>query len=334
MPKTTAKATPHAFGELSPIAKLKAEIDLLTHCSGDVVYRLRYDTMRYDYISPSVSQLLGYTPEELLRLNMRSLILETRIVSDNMRAVQSYATLEENRKRGEVHNWQADYLMKTKDGRKIWVCDISRPWFDERGAIIGSLGSLRDITDRIQAEQKIRDELLRGAGADALTGLANRQTFWGRLEGETRRIRRTHGDLGLLLIEVDQFHKVADGYGKDMANAVLAGIARLILAALRDIDIAACLGGEEFGIVLPETSGDGAAKVAARIRDAIARHTFFAGSHNNPIGCTVSIGVAATRFGQNIDAAQLYKLADMRLFIAKHGGESQISAEEMAGNLH
>ena len=334
MPKRAAKAIPAVSRKLSQVAKLKAEIDLLTRCSGETVYRLRYDTMRYDYISPSVQQLLGYTAEELLRINMRSLIEETRIVNDGMRAVQSYIGLEETRKRGEVRKWQADYLMKTKDGRQIWVSDVSLPWFDERGAIIGSVGSLRDITERILAEQKIREELLHLIDSDTLTGLANRQTFWARLEEETRRIRRTHGDLGLLLIDVDHFHKVTDAYGQEMGDAVLAGISKLIIGALRDIDVAARLGGQEFGVILPETASEGAAKVAARIRDAVARHTFFAGSHNKPVGCTVSMGVVGTHFGQNTDAAYLYKLADTRLFIAKHSGESQISADEMVGNVH
>jgi diguanylate cyclase (GGDEF)-like protein/PAS domain S-box-containing protein len=334
MPKRTVKAISDAFKGLSPIAKLKAEIELLTKGSEETVYRLRYDTMRYDYISPSVAQLLGYTAEEFLSLNMRSLIVETRMVGDGLRAVQSYSVLEESRKRGEVKKWQADYLMKTKDGRQIWISDISHPWFDSRGAIIGSIGSLRDISERIAAEHKIREELLRLTGADTLTGLSNRQTFWAKLEDETRRIRRSHGDLGLLLIEIDQFHKVSDAYGQEMSDAVLAGIARLIQGTLREIDLASRLNGEEFGVVLPETTTEGAAKVAERIRDAIARHTFFAGSHNKPVGCTVSIGVAGTRFGQKTDAAHLYKLADMRLYIAKHAGESQISAEEVAGNVH
>jgi diguanylate cyclase (GGDEF)-like protein len=224
--------------------------------------------------------------------------------------------------------------MKTKDGREIWVSDISYPWFDESGAIIGSNGSLRDITERIQAEQKIREELLNLANSDTLTGLANRQRFWGRLEDETRRIRRTHGDLALLLLDVDQFHKVNDTYGQEMGDSVLGGIAKLIQGCLREIDLTARLGGEEFGVILPETNAESAAKVAERIRDTVARHTFFAGSHNKPVGCTVSMGLASTKFGQNTDATNLYKLADIQLYIAKHTGESHISADAVAGNLH
>ncbi len=334
MSKRTVKALSKAFKGLSPVAKLKAEIELLTRCSSDTVYRLRYDTMQYDYISQAVTQLLGYSVEELTRINLRSLIVETRMVNEGMRPVESYTSLEENRKRGEVRKWQADYLMKTKDGRQIWVADISYPWFDENGAIIGSSGTLRDITDRMNAEQKMRDELLHINTCDNLTGLANRQVFWSRLEDETKRIRRTHADLALLLVDVNQFQKIKDSYGQDMAESVLSGIAKLVYTCLRDIDLAARINGEEFAIILPETNLEGAVVVAERIRDTVARHTFFAGSHNKPVGCTVSIGAASTKFGQNANATNLYKAADMQLYIAKHAGESHIVSGTLAGNLH
>jgi PAS domain S-box-containing protein len=109
--------------------------------------------MKYDYVSPAVKRLLGYSAAELKRMGLRKLILETRIIGGGIKKVRSYKPLEENRKRGEVVKWQADYLVKTKDGRKIWVSDISHPWFDKKGAIIGSIGSLRDITDRVEAER-------------------------------------------------------------------------------------------------------------------------------------------------------------------------------------
>ena len=75
-----------------------------------------------------------------------------------MQLVQSFARLEEKRKKGHVQKWQADYLLRTKEGLKIWVADISYPWFDKKGAIIGSIGSLRDISDRVAAEAAMKDE--------------------------------------------------------------------------------------------------------------------------------------------------------------------------------
>lgn len=332
MPKRTVKALSAAFGELSASARMKVEVDLLTRYSTDVIYRLRYDTMQYDYISPAVARLLGYTPEELSIIPLRSLIVETKIVGEGLKTVESYTGLEETRKRGEVGKWQADYLMKTKTGGEIWVSDVSYPWFDKKGAIIGSIGSMRDITDRIEAEKKIRHELQRAGASDALTSLANRNTFWNRFEQEVLRLKRTQGDLSLLLVDIDNMDRVKQSYGESVGDEVIMGVSTLLRSGLRTIDIPARLGYAEFGIVLPETSPEGAIKAATRIRDSVARHTFFVGSE--PLGCTVSLGIASTRLGREPDATRLYKLADMRRYIAKHTGGNRFSADEMAENVH
>lgn len=315
------------------LQELKSEVELLTSFSTDVIYRLRYDTMKYDYISPSVTKLLGYGPMELMDMNVRALILETRIVSEGMKTVESYESLEENRKRGDVSKWQADYLMRTKDGRRVWVSDISYPWFDKKGSIIGSVGSLRDITDRVEAENKVKEELVNAANTDPLTGLVNRRVFFSRLEEELKRVKRSQSDISLLLIDIDHFKTVNDSYGHDVGDQVLLGITKLINACLRETDIAARLGGEEFGCLLMDTPAEGAYWVAERIRASVAKHTFLVTSNNHPVGCTVSIGIAAAGFDQDTDANTLYKAADTRLYIAKHTGRNQVSMDELV-NLH
>lgn len=318
-----------AFDALTTINELKAEVALLTSYSTDVIYRLRYDTMKYDYISPSVTKLLGYSEEDMRKINVRNLIVETKIVADGMKKVDSYDKLESDRKKGEVSKWQADYLMKTKDGRKIWVSDISYPWFDDNGSIIGSVGSLRDISDRIDAENKVKEELKRIANTDPLTGIANRRVFFERLEEEIKRIRRARGEFSMLLLDIDHFKKVNDSYGHDVGDYVLIEVGKVIQSCLREIDIPARLGGEEFGIFLPETNAQGAIHVAERVRAAIAKHTFMAdASANRPIGCTVSIGIASARFDDEVDATRLYKSADTRLYVAKNSGRNQVCAEQ------
>ena len=167
---------------LAMINALKSEIELLTSYSNDTIYRLRYDGMCYDYISPSVERLLGYSSEEMRRMNLRSLIQETRIVTEGMRHVESYGSLEDSRKRGEVQKWQADYRIRRRDGSEIWVSDISYPWYGKNGAIIGSVGCLRDITDRVEAETAINEQLMEMASTDYLTGIANRRAFFQRFE--------------------------------------------------------------------------------------------------------------------------------------------------------
>lgn len=313
---------------------LRDEIELLTSYSTDTIYRLRYDSMQYDYISPSIIRLLGYTQEEIKSINIRSLILETRIVSNTLKPVESFDPLEEARKRGDVSKWQADYLMRTKDGRRIWVADISYPWFDDKGAIIGSVGSLRDITERVEAEAQARDEISRMANTDMLTGLSSRRVFFTRLEDELKRIKRSHEDLSVMLIDMDYFRNINNNYGTQVGDKVLQGVARIISSCLRETDLGARIGGEEFAIVLPETPASGAYWVAERIRSSVAKETFALGEENHLFGCTVSIGIASAHFDQNMDANSLYKIADQRLYIAKHTGRNQVSMDELVEGVH
>lgn len=312
------------------LARLQEELALLTTYTTDTIYRLRYDTMQYDYISPGVERLLGYTADELKATNFRSLIVETRIVKDDMRPVDSFEPLESSRKRGEVSKWQADYLMKTKDGRHIWVSDISYPWFGPGGDIIGSIGSLRDISERVAAEERVRLESERMANTDSLTGLNNRRMFFMRLEEELKRLKRSHEELAVLLIDIDHFKKVNMDFGQKTGDMVIHGIAQIVASCLRETDIGARIGGEEFGVILPDTPASGAFWVAERIRSTVSRHIFHFGADEHLMGCTVSIGVAGARFDDNTDAGTLYALADSRLYIAKQTGRNQVSMDEVA----
>lgn len=319
--------------ETSSVNGLKDEIGLLTSYSTDTIYRLRYDSMQYDYISPSVERLLGYTQAEIKEMNIRTLILETRIVGNPLRPVDSYEKLEEARKRGNVSKWQADYLMLTKEGRKIWVSDISYPWFEmegeKKGAIIGSIGCLRDITERVHSETLAKEEIARMANTDILTGLSSRRHFFTRLEDELKRIKRSHEDLSVLLIDMDYFKNINKNYGMQVGDKVLQGVGRIITSCMRETDTAARVSGGEFGVILPDTPASGAFWVAERIRSSVAKETFALGEENHLFGCTVSIGIASAYYDQNLDADTLYKIADQRLYIAKHTGRNQVSMDEL-----
>jgi PAS domain S-box-containing protein len=191
--------------ERQRIDELQREIELLTAHFTDTIYRLKYATMEYDYISPSVQNLLGYTREEIRQRGFRSLIGETRIISEGMKKVVSYDDYEQRRKKGEVSKWQADYLMRAKDGHEIWISDISLPWFDDNHHTIGSIGILRDITERVAAENSVREELARLATIDPLTSLRNRRYFFDSLANELKRLERSKGNLAMLLLDVDHF---------------------------------------------------------------------------------------------------------------------------------
>ncbi len=310
------------------LEKLKSELELLSGSTTDVMYRLRYETMRYDYISPSVIKLLGFSEEELKAINLRSLILETRMVADNMRKVDDFVGLEANRKRGEVLKWQADYLMKTKDGRAIWVSDVSYPWFDDSGAIIGSIGTLRDITDRVAAEERIKQQAMRLRHEDEVTGLPSRMAFFERLEEEVRRLKRTHSDVSVMLIGVDHFDEIINKHGIETGHRALREVTATVLASLRETDMASRITSDEFGAILPETKAEGAYWVAERIRERVMKHQFRA-ADDTLLGVTVSIGVAGAHFDDHGSTQELFKSAESRLYIAKCTGRNQVSVDEL-----
>lgn len=310
------------------LEQLKSEIELLAGSSTDVVYRLRYENMRYDYISPSVVKLLGFSEEELATINLRSLILETRMVADDMRRVDDFEGLEENRKRREVLKWQADYLMKTKDGRTIWVSDISYPWFDDAGAIIGSIGTLRDITDRVAAEERIKEQATRLRHEDEVTRLPSRLVFFERLDEEIKRLKRTRSDVSVMIISVDGFDGILSKHGIDVSHMVLREVTEVIRAALRETDLVSRITSDEFAMILPDTPVEGAYWVGERIREGVMKHQFRT-SGGELLGVTVSIGLAGARFDQNSVGRELFKTAESRLYIAKCTGRNQVSVDEL-----
>lgn len=311
------------------IELLEDEIKLLTSYSSDTVYRLRYDTMRYEYISPAIVRLLGFTPHEMKAVNFRSLILETKIIKDRIEFVKSFEKLEQDRQHGEVHRWQADYLVRTKDGRKVWITDISYPWLDKTGKVIGSVGSLRDITDRIEAEQRTQQELQKLVHTDLTTGLANRASFFNLMDEELSRIRRNNSHFSILLIDIDGLKNINDGYGYEIGDKVLIEMAHLIRSSLRKEDICARVSNGEFGIFLPDTLEEGAYWVGENICLEVAKHKFLEGELITPLHCTVSVGVASTEGNRLIKSAELYKNADTQMYIAKHTGRNQVSMGEV-----
>ncbi|MGV8073166.1 MAG: PAS domain S-box protein [Syntrophobacteraceae bacterium] len=122
--------------------------------SGDALYQLRYDSMQYQYISPSIKALTGYSPEEVVKLGFSSLVLQ---IDAEGREDLSPATLRQKRITGETGEHKADYLIRTESGALKWLSDHSVRWTDQSGRLIGSIGILSDITERKQAEQVLRE---------------------------------------------------------------------------------------------------------------------------------------------------------------------------------
>jgi diguanylate cyclase (GGDEF)-like protein len=156
---------------------------------------------------------------------------------------------------------------------------------------------------------------------DSLTGLGNRRAFDAALNHELARIRRTGGPVSLIMCDIDHFKKVNDTLGHQTGDLVLKELAEIIKASCRDLDVPARFGGEEFVILLPDTSLEGAALAAERLRAAVEAHVFPGAGH-----VTVSLGVAQA----SEHPEELVNQSDQAMYAAKRGGRNRLSVAQAA----
>ncbi len=157
---------------------------------------------------------------------------------------------------------------------------------------------------------------------DELTGLHNYRYFLEQLDIEMERVRRTGAPCSLLMMDIDLFKRINDGHGHEAGNAVLKACAATIKAGTRAMDIACRYGGEEFAVILPATSLEGAVRIAERIRKTMRRRSISYGSEQLQV--TLSAGAACYRFADKTARAELIELADAALYRAKKGGRDQV----------
>ena len=160
------------------------------------------------------------------------------------------------------------------------------------------------------------------AVTDELTGLANRRRFMEFVQLELKRAERFQSPLGLLLVDLDDFKLVNDRFGHGTGDKVLRALSDVFRESLRDVDLAARLGGEEFAVLLPETDYSGAAGVAERLRASLASLEL-QDPDGQGFGVTASFGVAVYPEAQSVD--ELLRTADAALYRAKAEGKNRVA---------
>jgi diguanylate cyclase (GGDEF)-like protein/PAS domain S-box-containing protein len=298
-------------------AEAEERFHLLTDTTGEAFYRLRFDTMSYDYLSSGIERLTGYTAEEVNSLSFSSLV---KSITAPAAGELSRRGLVEKRRRGQAGEFHADYLIVTKGGREKWLADHSFPWLDAQGSLLGSVGILTDITVRKRLEERLR--LL--ATTDHLTGLHNRRYFLELTQRELARFNRYGLAFCLLVIDIDHFKSVNDEHGHMAGDLVLKDLAASCVKRLRTNDLMGRVGGEEFAAVLVESDLGQAASVAERLRAMAEEQDFRVGGRE--VRVTISVGVAQVRPAD--DLAALLKRADEAMYEAKRKGRNRVELAE------
>jgi diguanylate cyclase (GGDEF)-like protein len=156
---------------------------------------------------------------------------------------------------------------------------------------------------------------------DEVTGLYNRRFFSLRLEEELSRYRRFNHPVSVVLLDLDGFKAVNDEYGHTVGDDTLREIAQILMKHSRGINVVSRYGGDEFAVLLVETSKAGARLYADRIREVVSKHPF---SHGKVV--TASFGVASLPDDEAGTAEDLFRAADEALYAAKRGGKNQVAA--------
>ena len=244
---------------------------------------------RLHYVNHAAETITGYAREELLSMSFWDLVHpDCRELVSNRGSARL----------GDAEQYAVKIL--TKNGDERWL-DINTTMIEFDG-MLASLVSAFDVTERKLAEEKV--QLL--AVTDPLTGLGNYRRLTEALDAEVKRAARTGRPFAILLLDLDQLKKINDRYGHLIGSQALCRLADVLRVFCRAIDTAARYGGDEFAVILPETTAAAARLVASRIRSRLAMDSL-----QPPL--SVSIGVAVyPQDGETTEA--LLRTADRELY--------------------
>ncbi|WP_421194926.1 sensor domain-containing diguanylate cyclase [Aeromonas jandaei] len=292
------------------------------------------------YRNPGWYQMLGYEPHSL---GNTVFTWESVIHPDDIAAVMAKFDLCLN---GSAHEYRAEYRCRTRDGDYLWIEDcghiIAR---NPDGSVARMIGAHRNIhaskllqeqlerrnssLEQLIAERtaelaRLNEELQRKvdenrllAETDALTGAASRYRLERALQLECERARRFHQPFTVIAMDVDNFKQINDSYGHHTGDQTLINIVALIRRHIREIDLLARWGGDEFMVVLPNTRHAEAQLVASKFQLLLQRETIC------PHGpATLSFGLA--EYEQDEQKESLMVRADRALYQAKLQGKNRI----------
>jgi diguanylate cyclase (GGDEF)-like protein/PAS domain S-box-containing protein len=208
---------------------------------------------------------------------------------------------------GRDHHLQIDYF----------------PELDHWKRVVGIFALVQDVTARKQKEAELESAALH----DSLTGLANRQLLTDRISLAIAHARRNSSAMAVVYLDLDGFKEVNDVLGHDVGDSLLKKVGQRVVAAVREVDTVARVGGDEFVIGLWQVGDGDAGRVTSKVINAVSRRYDIAG---RTVKITLSAGVGIYP-AHGTDAASLLKSADLALHQAKQSGKNAYRLFDAAG---
>jgi len=289
------------------IKKSEERLIKLMNALHDQYFWYNYDlNFKVIYVSDSITNILGYTLQELVGKNIRSINTDDPINKDSLERTQKII------QKGEVHS--AIVAVRHKDGSVRYLDVDSHPLFDEEEEIYGAEGLAKDITQ----QYLLQKELDYISNHDQLTGLLNRHSLYNQLEYIVKDAKRNRREFSLFYIDLDNFKLVNDSLGHNEGDRLLKNFAKVLQKHIRTNDLFARIGGDEFVIVFTNTDKNMKQTLAAKILQSIQNKI---AKKYKKFNLSASIGIA-TYPKNGVTAEDLLKSADRAMYSIKHSGKN------------
>jgi diguanylate cyclase (GGDEF)-like protein/PAS domain S-box-containing protein len=279
---------------------------LLAENAQDIIYRYRFlPAQGFDYISPSVAGITGYTPEEFYADPDFSF----KIVhpEDRPAMITFYQVISSNSE-PQIIRWVH------KNGSVVWTEHKKVAIYDNEKKLVAIEGIARDITERKSTQEKLEHLSLH----DPLTGLYNRACFEENMQAGDER----GNEASIVVFDVDGLKLVNDTFGHDKGDTLLSAAAKVIKSSFREGDMVARIGGDEFAVLLTNGNDEIVKNACNRIRAAVEKYN----SSNLDLPLSIAIGFAS-RNDSATSLKDLFKEADHNMYREKlHRSQSGRSA--------
>jgi diguanylate cyclase (GGDEF)-like protein/PAS domain S-box-containing protein len=284
--------------------------DALTYELRNHYFFYAYDcNFLFTYLSDSITNIAGYTKEELLGTAFTNYFTKDQVNHNIQQLSQKIID-------GEIVEPHVVNIFH-KNKTNLYLEVSSYPIYDANGKFIEVKGIARNVTQEYKAQQKLHFL----SNHDTLTGIANRHSLYNKLEYIITDSKRNTKNFSLLYIDLDEFKAVNDTYGHDTGDILLKDVTSRTQLEIRQNDIFARIGGDEFIIVLTDVDKDFISKIAQNILSSLVKPFMI---YEQTINISVSIGIATyPKDGEDIDS--LLKNADNAMYSIKKSGKNNFT---------
>lgn len=291
---------------------------LLTEKMSDLLWVWDLSSKKMRFVSSSVTNFCGYEVEEFLNKSLKELLTTSSYQELKSKISQRLIGF----RKGEDKDFTDEIEQVCKNGEIIFTEIKSRFIYNKSLEIIEYMGVSRNIT----AQKEAQKQLIEMATIDSLTNLYNRRHFMDLAQKEFQRSQRSGNVFSLMVMDIDNFKNINDQYGHGGGDEVLQNLGQKMKSFFRSSDIIGRIGGEEFAVILVDTSLDAAYSVAEQFRKKIKQN--FVAFKGEKIFYTLSIGLLAYQ-NALISFDRMMQLADQGLYQAKRAGKDLTVKQEI-----